>query len=207
MEKVNICPQPLYTFTADPSLTEEIKSLVMSETYTYNGNRTNYTSVNNRLQKKKQYKRFVDWVENTCLKELKELYNYECDKLSLTQMWSNRSEYKNWHHGHTHPYSYVSGIFYVTKSNSNTWFSFLNHWCSLGKGEMKIDRYLENEHQIIHKEPSVPGKLIIFPSNMYHSVDEHLIEDSERYTLSFNAFPSGKVGNFFLLSGLDLTIN
>ena len=204
MERVDICPQSIYRFRAEDSLTNRIKELLENESYINND--TNYMSVDNRLEKRDEYKEFVDW-SLTCVQKIKNIYNYECEKFSITQMWANRADYGNWHHGHYHHYSYISGVFYASESNSSTWFSMTDHWCSLGRDDMKIDRHLEGKSQLVHKEPSVVGKLILFPSKMFHSVDEHLIKENPRYTISFNVFPSGKVGNFFLLAGLDLTIN
>ena len=37
-----------------------------------------------------------------------------------------------------------------------------------------------------------PGKLILFPSWLMHQSDRHL-EDYDRWTISFNALPTGKV--------------
>ena len=48
-----------------------------------------------------------------------------------------------------------------------------------------------NKQQFIHKEPPKTGKLIIFPSNFIHSVDENKDDLDPRYTIAFNSFPEG----------------
>ena len=51
-----------------------------------------------------------------------------------------------------------------------------------------------NTSDVIHKEPTKSGHLLIFPSHLIHSVDENLSEHS-RYSVSFNSFFSGQVGD------------
>lgn len=96
--------------------------------------------------------------------------------------------------------SIISGIFYVTNSNANTWFSTPNIWTTFN-GEnydnLKLN-YDISKNRIIHKQQTIRGDLIIFPSSLYHSVDEHLIAEQDRYSMSFNTFPSGKIGNFHI---------
>ena len=60
----------------------------------------------------------------------------------------------------------------------------------------------EKEYPIYPEE----GDLIIFPSQLYHSVDDHMKEGDDRYTLSFNSFPSGKNGSFGGKVGMEIDI-
>lgn len=204
MKNLEICPQTIHMFECDLELLNEIKYYVEREDYKINSNKTNYRSVDAHFQKKKIYEKCVNWV-NDCLDEVKTLYNYECEKLSITQMWANKTEYRGWHHGHIHPYSIVSGIFYITESNSQTWFTVEDHWKKVSQSLFPIGKMNPYAH-VITKINTCPGKLIIFPSNLYHSVNEHMIEKNPRYSISFNTFPSGVVGNLEHLIGLKLQI-
>jgi len=211
MKTVEICPQTIHMFDCDPNLLNEVRYHVEREDYTLNGlaisqtNSTNYRSVDDLLGKKKVYEKIVNWFNN-CIDEVKTLHNYECERLSITQMWSNKATYRCWHHGHTHPYSIVSGIFYVTDSNAHTWFSVKDHWKTVSDPFVPIDRLNLVESQVIAKIKTSPGKLVLFPSHLYHSVDEHMVEERSRYSISFNTFPSGKIGNFAALTGLNLEV-
>ena len=71
---------------------------------------------------------------------------------------------------------------------------------------MQIAPEFNPELNIIHQEDSVGGKLILFPSSIIHLVEPHNSFTSDRYTISFNAFPSGKIGNMNFLTGLDIDI-
>ena len=211
METIEICPQTIHMFDCDPNLLNEVRYHVEREIYALNGlgisksNSTNYRSVDDHLGKKKVYQKIVNWFNN-CIDEVKTLHNYECERLSITQMWSNKSTYRCWHHGHKHQYSTVSGIFYVTESNAHTWFSVIDHWKTVSQPFMPVDRLDLGDSQVIAKIKTSPGKLVLFPSHLYHSVDEHMIEDHPRYSLSFNTFPSGQIGNFAALAGLNLEV-
>ena len=70
---------------------------------------------------------------------------------------------------------------------------------------MQIAPEFNPELTIIHQEDSVAGKLILFPSSILHMVQPHN-SFTNRYTISFNAFPSGKIGNMNFLTGLDIDI-
>ena len=48
--------------------------------------------------------------------------------------------------------------------------------------------------------------MVIFPSSLNHAVDINRSDDI-RYTISFNAFPSGRIGIFNDLIGMDICVN
>ena len=205
MNTINICPQRIYEFQADESLTELARSLVPFHEWKVNKN--NYITITKSLHKKKEYKLITDWFEE-CIETVRSEHEYECEKLSITQMWANKAPYKSWHQTHRHNYSVVSGVFYVTNSNARTWFSIPSIWEQLkvhpAYETMPVTRYSSTDP--ISKITSEKGKLIIFPSLLRHSVDEHLDKECERYTISFNTFPSGEVGNFSAASGLNIKL-
>ena len=49
----------------------------------------------------------------------------------------------------------------------------------------------------------VENQLVLFPSTLQHSVDINMSEN-ERYAISFNVFPIGKLGNDLTLDELYL---
>ena len=64
----------------------------------------------------------------------------------------------------------------------------------------------DSDNLVIHKQPTVAGDLIIFPSTLVHSVDSHTIKEHNRYSLSFNAYPCGLIGNMERSSGIILEV-
>lgn len=206
MEKLNILPQTVYRFKCDEHLLTDTIHKLKNEEWVNDENNIKFITKDVRLEKRFQYKELNKWFDK-CLQKVKNDLDYYCDELRITQLWGNREESNQWHHTHTHPNSVVSGVFYLTDSNAVTWFSIDNIWSNCDKGlynPLKVNPI--DKSLIIHKEKTIPGNLIIFPSSLVHSVDEHNMQNNPRYTMSFNSFPCGKIGNYEQLMGLKIFI-
>jgi uncharacterized protein (TIGR02466 family) len=112
-------------------------------------------------------------------------------EFKIVLSWVNKSPKGRWHHGHRHPNSWISGLFYLTDSGASTWLSRPSIWCDEAINTLILPK---DSHHIIYQNPSTAGKLILFPSTLWHSVNEH-DKDEPRQTLSFNAIPWGLVGD------------
>ena len=66
-------------------------------------------------------------------------------------------------------------------------------------------RHLLESKQISHKIRAKAGKLVLFPSCLYHEVKPSR-DFNDRHTLVINAFPSGKIGDFRMFNGIELEI-
>ena len=203
MNKLHILPQYIYSFQANPKLVDKTIFLLNEEEYLNNAG--NFHT--HHLHEKKKYCKLKKWF-NKCLREC--LDDLETTRLvsdiKVCLMWGNRSENNQWHHTHSHPQSILSGIFYLTDNDSRTWFSVRNIWTNFSNNtEEKWPRNFpavfagKNTNDVIHKEPTKSGHLLIFPSHLIHSVDENLSEHV-RYSVSFNSFFSGQVGDESSLS-------
>ena len=211
MKTIEICPQKIFEFQADDSLTDSIKSLLVDQEWESNvtdeGWLSNALSCDKSLHKDKRYDPLTLWIED-CISQVKNEQGYECEKLAITQMWGSLGACDSWHKTHMHLYSVLSGVFYLTNSNAKTWFSVPSIWEALSTHpaytSMPVARH--NLTDPISKIPSEKGKLIIFPSPLVHSVDKHLDPDNYRYTMSFNTFPCGEVGDFSAAAGLNIQV-
>lgn len=143
----------------------------------------------------------INWF-NKCLEEVKTDLKLICGRLETTLTWVNRSESGEWHHLHRHPNSWASGIFYLSESPAKTWLSKRSHWFP----EQPVLELRQDEELVIEKVTSEPGKLIVFPSWIPHSVTEHFGPEP-RYTISFNSFPLGQMGNSVNLTTMNLSHN
>ena len=130
------------------------------------------------------------WIDD-CLDEVRLDLGFECEEIRSTIEWFNESHNGMWHHAHTHDNSFLSGVLYLTPSNAETWFSIP---CVFGPEYTLLNLIDPKKHFIYHKNPTTVGKMIVFPSKMLHSVTEHTMLEP-RYTMSFNAFPSGFIGS------------
>lgn len=118
-------------------------------------------------------------------------------KLYITQSWMNLTGQKGWHHQHSHPNSYVSGVFYTNANKATDKITFYNP----KNNQFSI---LPKTYNLYNsKSWSIPvetGDLLLFPSSLMHMV-ETVETDSVRTSIAFNTFFKGTLGN-----ELDLTL-
>jgi len=206
MEKINIMPQTIYKFQSDKSLLSEALKNVKNLTK-WRQNNHNQTSFDYTLLKREEYHNLFKWISD-CLNFVVKDLDYQCDGMTVTQSWANKSDHNQWHHTHTHSNSIISGIYYLTDSDCSTWFAVKNIWqfngviCLNTMDNLDENKCLKNSI-IIHKEKSEAGKLLLFPSNLEHSVCTNMSEEP-RYTISFNSFPVGELGRWDYLNRLNL---
>jgi len=109
----------------------------------------------------------------------------------ITQSWANYTKPNEYHHKHSHPNSFISGVFYVNAI----------------KGEDMIKFYKDTPpiYQINHNQPNnynsvdvaifvETGDLVLFPSNFQHNVPPTISKET-RISISFNTFIKGNLGD------------
>lgn len=111
-------------------------------------------------------------------------FNFEKDLL-LDNIWININRHKDSNLSHTHPFSKISGVFYVNAPKNSGDLIF--------KNPSKIDTYLLKEQIYSYNEynsqewaiPPEENVLYLFPSWIEHRVGINL-SDKERISISFN---------------------
>ena len=128
-----------------------------------------------------------------CLAEYKYTYKLYCDSLEISSMWSNFAPKGSGfgHPLHRHPMSYLSAIYYLTDGVP----TFFEDPCTPRTSDT-LDVFMhdkmEAEAGINERIDAQEGKLILFPSWLKHYSARNMSE-KDRYTISFNVFPCGKV--------------
>lgn len=113
------------------------------------------------------------------------------NELRITQSWANISEKGKRHHEHIHPNSIVSGVFYFQINEKLPPIQFKNpNKHSFSLGIIKENNF----NSALFLLPLNEGELILFPSDLPHSVPENL-SDLTRVSLSFNTFAKGSLGS------------
>lgn len=151
------------------------------------------------LKNKEKFKDLFIWFEE-CLDEVKKNKQYDCDKIKITNSWVNVSlaGYDMYLDSHKHSMSFYSGIYYLTEGSATTFYNPF---------EEAIDTQLQVLQYNYYPEKKIvpePGKLIIFPSYVYHKSDLH-IANTSRYIISFNTMPVGKI-NYNLATDSKINI-
>ena len=118
----------------------------------------------------------------------------------ITQSWLNKNKKGESHHEHQHPNSMVSGVWYPQIHESLPPIQFRH------KGQRDISLQTEKYNTFNSATFMLPmkkGELILFPSNLTHSVPPNQ-SDEERISLSFNTWPKGNLGDVKSLTYLPL---
>ena len=104
-------------------------------------------------------------------------------RLVITQCWANRNPKGSKHHEHVHPNSIISGVMYFQINEKLPPISFAKD----RQDSMKLDpikyNHVNSESFML---PCKPGELILFPSNLSHSVPHETQKNP--YVLSLDAY-------------------
>jgi uncharacterized protein (TIGR02466 family) len=122
------------------------------------------------------------------------------DQLVITQSWVNKSGKGESHHEHVHPNSMVSGVWYPVISEKLPPIQFRSK--AQRDVSLSTEKY-NNFNSATFLLPMKAGELIIFPSNLTHSVPANQSE-TERISLSFNTWVKGSLGDINSLTYLPL---
>jgi uncharacterized protein (TIGR02466 family) len=125
---------------------------------------------------------------NNCLETVRAELNYNCDKFEITNSWfnkalANRGMHQNYHR---HTMSFFSAVYYLTEGAPT---AFEDPMIQRTQAQIEV---LRKNYTPFEQIKAVPGKLIIFPSWVYHQTPPHL-ENYDRYIISFNSLPTGKI--------------
>ncbi|NBP00411.1 MAG: hypothetical protein EBU90_09860 [Proteobacteria bacterium] len=178
---------PFYEFRCDEALIDSIVETLPSIKFKKDSSNSNSGNFYN--------KELFSWFDE-CLKELcKELYS-DSIKLSITGCWLNRASRFEKTQSHCHINSIVSGVMYFSNENSGkTIFKIDDPWYHAQNNKvLQLTKTPIHERSVTLKSEIFPekGKLILFPSNIYHEVNTHN-GSHYRYTLAFNTFVSGLI--------------
>ena len=122
------------------------------------------------------------------------------DKLVITQSWLNKAKKGESHHEHGHPNSMVSGVWYPQIHEQLPPIQFRSrHQRDVSLQTEKYNTFNSATFML----PMKRGELILFPSNLQHSVPVNR-SDEERISLSFNSWPKGNMGDIKSLTYLPL---
>ncbi len=111
-------------------------------------------------------------------------WKYNPDKAKIIAMWSIINKKGSFNIQHNHPNSYLSGSYYVKFSKNSGKINFFDPKEQKNIRYPHTKKYTELSAAVTSIEPE-EGNLLLFPSYLYHSVDENKSDD-ERIVISFN---------------------
>lgn len=125
-----------------------------------------------------------------CLEQIRVSQTYDCDAFKITNSWFNvaidgHQMYQNYHR---HSMSYFSAVYYMSSGSPTVFEDPVIH-----RTQAQLEVLRANFNPEFNVDAEV-GKLVIFPSWMYHRSLPHF-ESNDRYVISFNSLPVGKINH------------
>lgn len=163
-------------------------------------NAGNTTSDDRYVLKHDTFLNLSEFVQKCVDEYLKSIFApKENVQLRVTQSWFNYTKPGQFHHKHSHPNSFISGVLYMKAAKERDKIYFFN------ETYQQITLNTENFNLFNSKSWWIPvetGNLMLFPSSLTHCVEA--VKDEERISLAFNTFPIGLVGSEESLTALHL---
>jgi uncharacterized protein (TIGR02466 family) len=129
----------------------------------------------------------------TLSKEYASIHGHIVDEVKIASSWGNILRRDEPINVHTHPNSYISGVFYLTDGSPLHFHNpLLTEDLFTFKPLVQWDPDNSHTWQVIHLEPK-PGWMFLFPSKVKHHVEYN--DNDYRYSIAFNTLPVGPIGN------------
>ena len=197
-ELLMVFPTPVQIYKYEDSIEKELKYIEDIEWLPQVAN-GNFKTKDSYLTKHESLKGITSFFKECIDDYCNTIINSE-QRLAITQLWGNRNPKGSKHHEHVHPNSILSGVFYLRQDPKLPPIQFSKS----NQHGMKLDPRKYNHYNAeTFLLPCTSGELILFPSNLRHSVPTNMGEE-ERISLSFNTFSIDALGSEENLTHLDI---
>ena len=198
---VSIFPTPVYYSKLNRKFTQKESNFWKKNKYRPNDG--NITSVDNYVLNNKILKNIKKEIELRLKDFMDKIIQPKNNvKLYISQSWFNTTSQNQFHHLHSHPNSYLSGVLYFD-ADPRVDKIFFNR-----KQDPKVTLKVKKFNAFNSKSwwyPIQVGDIIIFPSFVPHYVaQKQNDENNKRCSLAFNTFLKGTLGDPTRLTELNL---
>ncbi len=195
---MDLFPTPLYINNIDAPLINQQKDYLLNLPKILNAG--NLRSESGYIF---EHPLFVE-LKKTINEHIKEYVNivYPNSNLDvyITQSWANYTEHNQYHHIHSHPNSFISGVFYVNAIKNEDMIKFYKNSLPIYQiNHNQPNNYNSNDVAIFVET----GDLVLFPSNFQHNVPPTTSKET-RISISFNTFIKGNLGDEYSSTALYL---
>ena len=197
-EVLQIFPTPVLLTKYQGDLSTELK-YVDNLPYEVQNENANFRSQDSYLLEIEELKNIKNFFYESLNRYIKVISNSD-QRLVVTQCWANKNPPGSKHHEHVHPNSILSGVFYLRQDKTLPPIQFQKSMQHAMKLNPKKYNVLNSESFLL---PCVAGELLIFPSNLKHSVPTNMGKES-RLSLYFNTFSVDTLGSEESLTHLDI---
>jgi len=197
-ELLQIFPRPVLILPYEKPISKELEFIRTLEWLPQKAN-GNFKSKDTYILQKEELKDIKNFIVESVNKYCENILNTK-QRLVITQAWFNKNPTGSKHHEHVHPNSIISGVMYfqIDQTLPPIQFSKSN------QDGVKLDPI---KYNVLNSDtfllPCKPGELILFPSNLRHSVPINT-GMPDRISLSFNTFSIDALGSEDSLTHLDI---
>ena len=197
-ELISVFPTAVQIYKYENSIDKEL-NYIENLPYKEQVGNANFKSKDSYLTKHEQLKDLKIFFKE-CIDDYCNVITNSDQRLVITQLWANKNPTGAKHHEHIHPNSIISGVFYLRQDKSLPPIQFSKS----NQHSLKLDPKKYNTFNAeIFLLPCTAGELILFPSDLRHSVPVNVGKE-ERISLSFNTFSIDVLGNEDSLTHLDI---
>lgn len=189
MEKFEILKIPFYKFKVHDSIKDDVYEKVTRLNFKQETMKTNGFVFNNFF-----HEGLFNFFENS-IKEVQKLYYNDNLEFPIVDCWVNKFSTMNNLSRHAHSNSVISGVYYVTgHDDANTVFEMQDPWTvATYNKDVPLLNIVKNSFPIIGQSKADAGTLVLFPPSLHHYMKTFVTKGCDRYTVAFNAFPSGDI--------------
>ena len=206
-ELIQLFPIPVYITRYRNDYTNEMKFIHNAEcedkrnadNNLYGKKNTNRQSLDNFILDNPELENIRKWIRLKINEYARNVMGSKSEMV-ITQSWLNKNAKGESHHEHVHPNSMISGVWYPQINENLPPIEFRTS--SARDVTLEIETY-NQFNSATFMLPMRMGELIIFPSNLSHSVQPNQ-SDEERISLSFNTWCKGNLGDKKQLTYLPL---
>mgnify|MGYP001212316238 FL=1 len=197
-ELLQIFPRPVLILPYEKPISKELEFIRTLEWLAQKAN-GNFKSKDSYVLKHEKLKDVKNFLIESINKYCEKILNTK-QRLVITQSWFNKNPTGSKHHEHVHPNSIVSGVMYFQIDQTLPPIQFSKSH----QDGVKLDPI---KYNVLNSDtfllPCKPGELILFPSNLRHSVPINT-GMPDRISLSFNTFCIDALGSEDSLTHLDI---
>ena len=207
-ELIQLFPIPVYITRYRNDYTNEMKFIhnaecegtkLLEKNSGYNKKNTNRQSIDNFILENPELENIRKWIHLKINEYARNVMGSKSEMV-ITQSLLNKSGKGESHHEHAHPNSMFSGVWYPQINENLPPIEFRTS--TFRDVTLQIETY-NQFNSATFMLPMQMGELIMFPSNLSHSVQPNL-SDEERISLSFNTWCKGSLGDKKSLTYLPL---
>lgn len=196
----DIFPVPICKIKFHRKINKDETEFIKLQENSVRKNQGNFSSNNTFILNEPEMKELADFCNESLKNYFYKIYNVEKRiKVKITQSWLNWTKKNEYHHGHEHPNSVVSGVFYFNAEKGKDRICFQKNLYQ----QIKLPYSETNDYNNEQVELLIEtGDLILFPSYIIHYVPFNITEN--RVSLAFNSFVEGELGNIEMLNYLKI---